>query len=91
VKYDFIKSHPEFDTAIACDVMEVSLSGYYGWQSRPMSKQEKENQKLLIKLQTSFAQSHKTYGILRLQADLKNQGINASLLLPSVLMAHEWK
>jgi hypothetical protein len=46
VKYDFIKSHPEFDTAIACDVMEVSLSGYYGWQSRPMSKQEKENQKL---------------------------------------------
>jgi len=78
VKYDFIKSHPEFDTAIACDVMEVSLSGYYGWQSRPMSKQDKENKKLLIMLQTSFSQSHKTYGILRLQADLKNQGVNAN-------------
>jgi len=66
VKYDFIKSHPEFDTVIACDVMEVSLSGYYGWQSRPLSKQDKENQKLLSMLQTSFTQSHKDLWYLTL-------------------------
>ncbi len=58
--------------------MEVSLSGYYSWQSRPMSKRDIENQKLLTMLQNSFAQSHKTYGILRLQADLKNQGVIAN-------------
>jgi len=78
VKYEFIQSHPEFDTIIACDVMEVSLSGYYDWRSRPMSKQDIENQKILIMLQKSFAQSYKTYGILRLQSDLKNQGVNVN-------------
>jgi putative transposase len=73
VKYDFIKSNAEFDTVIACDVMQVSLSGYYDWQSRPMSKRDLENQKLLLMLQKSFAQSHKTYGIMRLQAEMDRQ------------------
>lgn len=78
MKYDFIKSHPEFDTAIACGVMEVSLSGYYSWQSRPMSKRDIENQKLLTLLQESFRQSHKTYGIIRLQKDLDRQGFHVN-------------
>lgn len=78
MKYDFIKSHPQFDTVVVCEVMEVSLSGYYSWQSRPMSKRDIENQKLLTLLQTSFAQSHKTYGIMRLQADLDRQGVHVN-------------
>jgi transposase InsO family protein len=74
VKYDFIKSNTQFDTVIACDVMQVSLSGYYDWQSRPLSKRDLENQKVLLMLQKSFKQSHKTYGIIRLQEDMQSQG-----------------
>jgi len=78
VKYDFIKSNAEFDTVVACDVMQVSLSGYYDWQSRPMSKRDIENQNLLLMLQKSFAQSHKTYGIIRLQADMDKHGTHVN-------------
>ena len=74
MRYQFIQDHPEFDTAVACEVMGVSSSGYYDWRGRPMSQRQHDNARLLVKLKHCFDQSERTYGVRRLTDDLHEQG-----------------
>jgi putative transposase len=55
---------------VACRVLEVSRSGYYGWCSRPTSSRDQENELLLKHIEQVHAGSRETYGSPRVHAEL---------------------
>ena len=57
-----------------CRVLHVSASGYYTWRNRPDSRRKRENRRLLTEIRTIHAKSTGTYGSLRVQAELRDQG-----------------
>ncbi len=58
-----------------CNVLEVSRSGYYSWQSRPESKQSRKRKKLLHNIREIHSKKHKdSYGSPRIHRELKKQG-----------------
>lgn len=61
-----------------CEVLEVSVSGYYAWIKRPESKRQKENNRLVAQIKTVHQHSRQTYGSPRIYVDLKKQGITCS-------------
>ncbi|MEE4245401.1 MAG: IS3 family transposase, partial [Kangiellaceae bacterium] len=74
MRYRFIENHPEFDTYLLCRTLEVSTSGYHDWRSRPESARQIDNKRLLDKLWSSFNDSNKTYGVIRLTKELNESG-----------------
>jgi len=61
-----------------CDVLGVSYSGYYAWQSRPISDRQIENEYITARLKHYHQLSRKTYGIARLQDDLRDEGLRVN-------------
>ncbi len=59
--------------------MQVSKSGYYYWKNTPQSPRSRQNDKILLKIIQAFKHSRKTYGSPRIYAELKAQGVKASL------------
>ena len=57
-----------------CQVLGVSVSGYYAWRKRPVSEREMANQKLVVKIKAIHNQSHQTYGSPRVYQALVAQG-----------------
>ncbi len=62
----------------ACEVLDVSRSGYYTWLNRPISNREKENQELIERICTIHTESEETYGSPRITAELRSEGKNVS-------------
>lgn len=60
-----------------CQLLEVSLSGYYGWQKRQLQpgKRAKEDQLLAREIKTIHVQSRKTYGSPRIVQQLRRAGL----------------
>ena len=56
-----------------CQILEVSLSGYYAWRGRPDSARCQENVALRAKIEFYFERSRGTYGTPRLKADLAEE------------------
>jgi putative transposase len=54
---------------VACRVLNVSRSGYYGWTGRPPSAREEENTLLLKHIEQIHADSRGTYGWPRVHAE----------------------
>jgi transposase InsO family protein len=61
-----------------CKVLDVSPSGYYAWRRRPSSAREMANRELMIKIETVFGNSDKTYGSPRVYRAFKAQGVACS-------------
>lgn len=59
-----------------CTVLDVSVSGYYGWRQRQAQpgRRAQADQELLAQLEELHAQSRRTYGSPRLQAALRQRG-----------------
>jgi putative transposase len=57
-----------------CRVLGVSASGYYAWQSRPLSARAQADRALLEQIRAIHARSRGTYGAPRIQAELAAQG-----------------
>jgi transposase InsO family protein len=77
MKFQFICDHQEtFPVQRMCAVLDVSRSGYYAWQARPVSQREMANQELLEQIRAVYAQSHETYGSPRIHRELKGRGIS---------------
>lgn len=75
MRYQFIQEHQnEFPVQRMCKVLSVSASGYYAWQTRPVSQRAQTNEKLLPTIRAIHSQSRKTYGSPRVQAELKECG-----------------
>jgi len=57
-----------------CRLLKVSPSVFWAWCRRPKSQRVREDQRLLVKVQASYADSRQTYGSRRVQRDLKAAG-----------------
>lgn len=57
-----------------CRVLEVSASGYCAWRKRPASRGAQEGEALLRAIRTAHAASRGTYGVPRLQVELRATG-----------------
>jgi putative transposase len=78
VKFAFIREHlTAYPTALACDVLEVSRSGYYAWRDRPASARQVRHGELAVKVRAAHADSRRIYGSPRVQQALAAQGERA--------------
>ena len=68
--------HP---VATMCRILEVSESGYHAWRQRPPSARKQENLRLEIEIKAAHQRTRETYGPERLQSDLADHGIQASV------------
>ena len=75
MRYQFIQAEKaHYPIHLMCQVLQVSRSGFYDWQGRPPSKQTKEDQRLLTKIQAIHKASRETYGSPRIHDDLRDDG-----------------
>jgi transposase InsO family protein len=66
------------EVSLACNLFNVSKSGYYKWLTRPLCDRKKDNIRLWDKIKKHWDDSRETYGKLRIQAALKNENESAS-------------
>ena len=57
-----------------CRVLEVSRSGFYDWQSRPVSQRELNDRQLAVEIEAIWECSDRTYGAPRVHRWLLKQG-----------------
>ena len=58
MKYQFVAEHQqEYPITLMCQVLEVSVSGYYAWCKRPMSANPREDARLSAEIQTIFLEN----------------------------------
>jgi putative transposase len=71
MKYRFIKKYQkENSVSRLCVLLRISRSGYYAWKKRKPSQREKDNQALVEQIHRIHKLSRKTYGSLRICAEL---------------------
>jgi putative transposase len=66
-----------FSIALACELLEVSRSGFYDWRARrqrPATAREREQQLLVAAITVEHIASKKRYGSPRIHAELQDQG-----------------
>ena len=68
-----------YPTPTLCRVLNVSVSGYYAWWKRPLSKRAQEDQRLKVEIQAAHERTRKTYGPERLKKDMAAHGVNAGV------------
>jgi putative transposase len=56
-------------------VLELSTSGYYAWLKRPPSLRSIRNDALVERIRASHTRSRGTYGLRRILADLRDEGV----------------
>ena len=61
-----------------CETFKVSTSGYYDWVDRAPSASQQANEALTLQIHSAFTASDETYGMLRVRAQLRDQGVTAS-------------
>jgi transposase InsO family protein len=61
-----------------CQVLRVSISGYYYWLQHPMGLRASKEQQLLAAVKKVYQQSDCRYGSPRIAVELQEQGILAS-------------
>ena len=75
-----------------CETLQVSRSGYYDWVDRAPSTRQQANEALAQQIQAAFNASDNTYGMLRVRAQLRDDGIKASRKRVARLMRHNhWR
>jgi len=75
MKYEFVKAHKdEYPITLMCSTLGLSRSGYYSWLNRKPSKRQEEDEELLEEISEIHEQSRETYGSLKIQKVLQQQG-----------------
>jgi len=64
--------------ATMCRMLHVSTSGYYAWRDRAPSHRALANAVLTERIRQVHADSHQTYGMPRVRAELMDQGMAVS-------------
>lgn len=78
--YAFARQHQdEFPVQLTCEVLGVSVSGYYAWRDRPQSTRAARRAALLEKIKRVHAQHRRVYGSPRVYNELKREGEKMSL------------
>ena len=75
MRYAFIREHEgEFHVSAMCRVLDVGVSGYYGWRvCKPLSRAE-ENERLLEKIKAAHVESRAVYGSPKIYRLLRREG-----------------
>lgn len=68
----------EHSVQMLCDVLDVSRSGYYRWETAAPSAREKQDEELADHIVVAHRQSRKNYGAPRIVKELKDQDIKIS-------------
>ena len=75
MKYAFIRAHSKkHKTRRLCQVLGVSMSGYYEWCDRPESTRAQRNRALMASIEGFHKASRRTYGSPRIHRDLQACG-----------------
>ena len=61
-----------------CRLLEISISGYYAWTTRPASRRAQADAELLDRIRAIHDRSRGTYGVPRVHAELAAQGVHVS-------------
>jgi len=79
MKFLFVRGNrSEFPVGKMCQVLKVSRSGFYDWNSREKGQRQMENEMLKEKIKEIFNKSRALYGSPRVHAELKAQGYSCS-------------
>src|SRR5688500_503115 len=54
-----------------CRLLQVSTSGFYDWQGRPLSAHARQDVELTALIHGIYERSHRTYGARRVHAELR--------------------
>jgi putative transposase len=74
VKYAWIRQHRDsFPVAVACQLLEVSTSGYYASLERPPSPRAQRTARIRQAVQAVHAQSHGIYGSVKIAEALEER------------------
>ena len=65
----------EFPIETACAALDVSVSGFYAWKSRPASDRQTNDLVMLAHIRAEFSTSNETYGSPRMHAELQDNGL----------------
>lgn len=68
----------EHNVSMLCELLEVSRSGFYRWESNPASPRQREDAELADHIVRSHRESRGNYGAPRILEDLKDKGIRTS-------------
>jgi putative transposase len=60
-------------------MLNVSTSGYYAWQDRPLSQHDWEELRLELEIKAADRRTKQSYGAERLQHDLEDHGIRVGI------------
>jgi putative transposase len=60
-------------------MLKVSLSGYYSWLDRPLSKRAREELRLELEIKAAHRRTRQTYGADRLQHELAAHGVRVGI------------
>ncbi len=75
----FIKDHrKDYPIGIMCQLLSVSRSGYHRWLKRKLSSREFENRGLLEIILFHYKKSKRTYGLPRIFAAIRRQGLKVN-------------
>ena len=75
MKFAFIDQElQDYPVEAACDVLDVSRSGFYAWKKRPKSLQELRREVLSARIQVAFTSNRRVYGSPRIHQELVAQG-----------------
>ena len=90
MKYAWIAGErTRFPIARLCTLLEVSRSGFYAWQHRPVSARARRDAQLVAALHASYAHHRGKYGRPRLTRDLREAGYAVNPKRVRRLMLHE--
>ena len=79
MRFTFIAAKKaEHTVTILCRCLRVTRSGFYAWQRRPESAHTREDRRLTVLVQASFAESKQRYGSPRVHEDLIEQDEHVS-------------
>jgi putative transposase len=75
MKYQFITAHQqEYPIKTLCRVLGVSVSGFYAWRRRPLSRRSQENTVLGERIVQLYHANRQVYGSPRIHAALHTEG-----------------
>jgi len=69
----------QYPIPLMSQIMDVSVSGYYDWADRPLSKRARENLRYELEIKAAHQRTRQTYGPERLQQDLKEHGVHVGI------------
>ena len=79
MRYQVVEDHREdYPVSVLCGTLGVSLSGYYAWKKRPMSKHQQEDSQLTEHIQEAYQSCRQVYGSPHIHAELRAGGITSS-------------